>query len=144
MKLQIIHIKAEFPYFCFPTHIPTTKSTENIIVTTRPNTSNLMFSSMYWCHMLNILVFGYRWEVVGDEDGIQYGPFPVPKGGLPIRVHHKVKNWSIQFKYMISASIGTFSLLFFFPWDAKGMHPVWSDSCFYVSIVQIFEQIHLL
>lgn len=27
-----------------------------------------------------------RWKVVGGEEGIQYGPFPVPKKGLPIRV----------------------------------------------------------
>lgn len=26
-----------------------------------------------------------RWEVVGSEDGIQYGPFPVPLHGLPAR-----------------------------------------------------------
>ncbi|KAH7838843.1 hypothetical protein Vadar_031861 [Vaccinium darrowii] len=39
--------------------------------------------------LLHHLTTSYRWEVVGDEDGIQYGPFPVPKGGLPIRVHHK-------------------------------------------------------
>ena len=36
-------------------------------------------------------VFGFRWEVVGDEDGIQYGPFPVPKRGLPIRVSPRMK-----------------------------------------------------
>ncbi|XP_020523949.1 abscisic acid 8'-hydroxylase 2 isoform X2 [Amborella trichopoda] len=28
----------------------------------------------------------YRWDVVGKESGVQYGPFPVPKQGLPIRV----------------------------------------------------------
>ncbi|KAG7036942.1 Abscisic acid 8'-hydroxylase 2, partial [Cucurbita argyrosperma subsp. argyrosperma] len=28
---------------------------------------------------------GRRWKVVGEESGIQYGPFPVPKGGLPIK-----------------------------------------------------------
>ncbi|KVI11939.1 hypothetical protein Ccrd_009639 [Cynara cardunculus var. scolymus] len=26
------------------------------------------------------------WEVIGEDDGIQYGPFPVPQHGLPIRV----------------------------------------------------------
>ncbi|XP_058109601.1 abscisic acid 8'-hydroxylase 2-like isoform X3 [Magnolia sinica] len=36
--------------------------------------------------LLHHLTTKYRWEVVGDEDGIQYGPFPVPKHGLPIRV----------------------------------------------------------
>lgn len=30
--------------------------------------------------------YGCRWEILGEDDGIQYGPFPVPKGGLPIRV----------------------------------------------------------
>ncbi|XP_040953473.1 abscisic acid 8'-hydroxylase 2 isoform X3 [Gossypium hirsutum] len=30
--------------------------------------------------------FDCRWQVVGDEDGIQYGPFPVPKRGLPVKV----------------------------------------------------------
>ncbi|CAI9108154.1 OLC1v1007689C1 [Oldenlandia corymbosa var. corymbosa] len=40
---------------------------------------------------LEMLIFlhhfttNFRWEVVGgEEDGIQYGPFPVPKGGFPI------------------------------------------------------------
>ncbi|MFS7944748.1 putative (+)-abscisic acid 8'-hydroxylase [Helianthus anomalus] len=27
-----------------------------------------------------------RWEVIG-EDGVQYGPFPVPRDGLPIKVY---------------------------------------------------------
>ncbi|KVH94648.1 cytochrome P450 [Cynara cardunculus var. scolymus] len=27
------------------------------------------------------------WDVVGEDDGIQYGPFPVPKQGLPIKLH---------------------------------------------------------
>ncbi|OAY22925.1 abscisic acid 8'-hydroxylase CYP707A1 [Manihot esculenta] len=31
------------------------------------------------------LVTKFRWEVVGSEDGIQYGPFPVPLHGLPAR-----------------------------------------------------------
>lgn len=31
-------------------------------------------------------MFGYfRWEVEGVENGIQYGPFPVPLHGLPAR-----------------------------------------------------------
>eukprot|EP01018_Ginkgo_biloba_P032437 Gb_30377 [translate_table: standard] len=30
-----------------------------------------------------------RWDVVGSENGIQYGPFPVPKQGLPIKVTRK-------------------------------------------------------
>ncbi|OMO78944.1 Cytochrome P450 [Corchorus capsularis] len=31
------------------------------------------------------LVSKFRWEVVGSESGIQYGPFPVPLQGLPTR-----------------------------------------------------------
>ncbi|XP_010519301.1 PREDICTED: abscisic acid 8'-hydroxylase 4 [Tarenaya hassleriana] len=34
---------------------------------------------------LHHLVTKFRWEVVGAEDGIQYGPFPVPQQGLPAR-----------------------------------------------------------
>ncbi|KAK8344940.1 hypothetical protein V6Z11_1Z036400 [Gossypium hirsutum] len=36
--------------------------------------------------LLHHLTTSYRWQVVGDEDGIQYGPFPVPKRGLPVKV----------------------------------------------------------
>ncbi|KAK8601617.1 hypothetical protein V6N13_058699 [Hibiscus sabdariffa] len=36
--------------------------------------------------LLHHLTTRYRWQVVGDEDGIQYGPFPVPKRGLPVKV----------------------------------------------------------
>ncbi|KAF3454675.1 hypothetical protein FNV43_RR05123 [Rhamnella rubrinervis] len=36
--------------------------------------------------LLHHLTTTYRWEVLGDEEGIQYGPFPVPKQGLPIKV----------------------------------------------------------
>lgn len=32
-----------------------------------------------------------RWKVVGDDDGIQYVPFPVPKQGLPMKVIPKNK-----------------------------------------------------
>ncbi|CAH1434591.1 unnamed protein product [Lactuca virosa] len=35
--------------------------------------------------MIHHLVTKYRWEVVGSESGIQYGPFPVPMHGLPAR-----------------------------------------------------------
>lgn len=34
---------------------------------------------------LIFLFFIYRWEVVGSGSGIQYGPFPVPLGGLAAR-----------------------------------------------------------
>uniref|UniRef100_A0A1J3G2V9 (+)-abscisic acid 8'-hydroxylase n=1 Tax=Noccaea caerulescens TaxID=107243 RepID=A0A1J3G2V9_NOCCA len=36
--------------------------------------------------LLHHLTTSFRWEVEGGDDGIQYGPFPVPKKGLPIRV----------------------------------------------------------
>ncbi|XP_068668471.1 abscisic acid 8'-hydroxylase 2-like [Aristolochia californica] len=35
--------------------------------------------------LLHHLTINLRWEVMGDNNGIQYGPFPVPKQGLPIR-----------------------------------------------------------
>lgn len=31
----------------------------------------------------------YRWDFVGTETGIQYGPFPVPMQGLPIKVSRR-------------------------------------------------------
>ncbi|KAK6247099.1 hypothetical protein QUC31_018664 [Theobroma cacao] len=36
--------------------------------------------------LLHHLTISYRWQVIGDKDGIQYGPFPVPKRGLPVKV----------------------------------------------------------
>ncbi|KAJ7966623.1 Abscisic acid 8'-hydroxylase [Quillaja saponaria] len=35
--------------------------------------------------MIHHLVTKFRWEVVGSQSGIQYGPFPVPMHGLPAR-----------------------------------------------------------
>ncbi|PON94191.1 Cytochrome P450 [Trema orientale] len=35
--------------------------------------------------MVHHLVTNFRWEIVGTESGIQYGPFPVPQNGLPAR-----------------------------------------------------------
>ncbi|KAF9622538.1 hypothetical protein IFM89_031942 [Coptis chinensis] len=35
--------------------------------------------------LIHHLVTKFRWEVVGSENGIQYGPFPVPQHGLPAR-----------------------------------------------------------
>ncbi|KAK9000534.1 hypothetical protein V6N11_081027 [Hibiscus sabdariffa] len=35
--------------------------------------------------LIHHLVTKFRWEVVGCESGIQYGPFPVPQRGLPAR-----------------------------------------------------------
>ncbi|CAH2060187.1 unnamed protein product [Thlaspi arvense] len=36
--------------------------------------------------LLHHLTTSFRWEVEGGDEGIQYGPFPVPMNGLPIRV----------------------------------------------------------
>ncbi|KAK4850193.1 hypothetical protein QYF36_004641 [Acer negundo] len=42
--------------------------------------------------LLHHLTTTYRWQVLGDDqDGIQYGPFPVPKQGLPIKVYPRKK-----------------------------------------------------
>ncbi|PIA60380.1 hypothetical protein AQUCO_00300106v1 [Aquilegia coerulea] len=41
--------------------------------------------------LLHHLTTMYRWEVVGNEDGIQYGPFPVPKKGLPLKITARSK-----------------------------------------------------
>ncbi|CAK7329874.1 unnamed protein product [Dovyalis caffra] len=35
--------------------------------------------------LIHHLVTKFRWEVVGSQNGIQYGPFPVPQQGLPAR-----------------------------------------------------------
>ncbi|XP_061364157.1 abscisic acid 8'-hydroxylase CYP707A1-like [Gastrolobium bilobum] len=35
--------------------------------------------------MIHHLVTNFRWEVVGSQCGIQYGPFPLPLNGLPAR-----------------------------------------------------------
>lgn len=35
--------------------------------------------------MIHHLVTKFRWEVIGSSSGIQYGPFPVPVGGLAAR-----------------------------------------------------------
>ncbi|XP_031485920.1 abscisic acid 8'-hydroxylase 2 [Nymphaea colorata] len=39
--------------------------------------------------LLHHLTLRFRWETECKEGGIQYGPFPVPKQGLPIRVFRK-------------------------------------------------------
>ncbi|XP_023527895.1 abscisic acid 8'-hydroxylase 1-like [Cucurbita pepo subsp. pepo] len=39
--------------------------------------------------LLHHLTTNYRWNVVGDEEGIQYGPFALPHNGLPIRISLK-------------------------------------------------------
>ncbi|KAM7258671.1 hypothetical protein ACFE04_014412 [Oxalis oulophora] len=38
--------------------------------------------------LLHHLVITLKWEVVGNNDGVQYEPFPVPKRGLPIKVNY--------------------------------------------------------
>ncbi|CAI8605280.1 unnamed protein product [Vicia faba] len=63
----------------------------------RPNTYMPFGSGVHSCPgselaklevlvLLHHLTLKYRWEVVGDGDGIQYGPFPVPKNGLPLKI----------------------------------------------------------
>ncbi|KAI4327902.1 hypothetical protein L6164_020311 [Bauhinia variegata] len=39
--------------------------------------------------LLHHLTTKYRWSVVGDQNGIQYGPFALPQNGLPIRLFPK-------------------------------------------------------
>lgn len=64
----------------------------------RPNTFMPFGNGVHSCPgselaKLEMLVFlhhittTYRWKAMGDEDGIQYGPFPVPKHGFPIMVY---------------------------------------------------------
>ncbi|XP_047339427.1 abscisic acid 8'-hydroxylase CYP707A2-like [Impatiens glandulifera] len=36
--------------------------------------------------LLHHLTIKYRWSMVGPQSGIQYGPFALPKNGLPIRL----------------------------------------------------------
>ncbi|TYK16454.1 abscisic acid 8'-hydroxylase 1 [Cucumis melo var. makuwa] len=39
--------------------------------------------------LLHHLTTKYRWNVVGEQEGIQYGPFALPLNGLPIRISLK-------------------------------------------------------
>ncbi|XVF13776.1 hypothetical protein REPUB_Repub08aG0236600 [Reevesia pubescens] len=39
--------------------------------------------------LLHHLTTKYRWSMVGTNSGIQYGPFPLPQNGLPIRLIRK-------------------------------------------------------
>lgn len=39
--------------------------------------------------LIHHLTTKYRWDRVGTQNEIQYGPFPVPKEGLPIKVTRK-------------------------------------------------------
>ncbi|KAL4558215.1 hypothetical protein LXL04_036413 [Taraxacum kok-saghyz] len=36
--------------------------------------------------LIHHLITSYKWEVIGNHNGIQYVPFPVPKKGLPIKI----------------------------------------------------------
>ncbi|KAJ0780407.1 putative (+)-abscisic acid 8'-hydroxylase [Helianthus annuus] len=66
-------------------------------VAPRPNTYMPFGNGAHSCPgselaKLEMLVFlhhlttTFKWEVIG-EDGVQYGPFPVPRDGLPIKVY---------------------------------------------------------
>ncbi|CAN0880264.1 Abscisic acid 8'-hydroxylase CYP707A2 [Linum grandiflorum] len=39
--------------------------------------------------LLHHLTTKYRWSMVGESDGIQYGPFALPQNGLPIKLSLK-------------------------------------------------------
>ncbi|CAI0410199.1 unnamed protein product [Linum tenue] len=39
--------------------------------------------------LLHHLTTKYRWSIVGDNNGIQYGPFALPQNGLPIKLSLK-------------------------------------------------------
>ncbi|MED6121705.1 hypothetical protein PIB30_032705 [Stylosanthes scabra] len=41
--------------------------------------------------LLHHLTTKYRWSVVGDKNGIQYGPFALPLNGLPLNLYPKHK-----------------------------------------------------
>ncbi|PAN12758.1 hypothetical protein PAHAL_2G289300 [Panicum hallii] len=66
-------------------------------VAPRPNTFLPFGSGVHACPgnelaklemlvLIHHLVTGYRWEVVGSSDEVEYSPFPVPKHGLPVRL----------------------------------------------------------
>ncbi|KAH7517982.1 hypothetical protein FEM48_Zijuj09G0122200 [Ziziphus jujuba var. spinosa] len=42
--------------------------------------------------LIHHLVTKFRWEVVGSQSGIQYGPFPIPQNGLPARFWNESNN----------------------------------------------------
>ncbi|WJX88256.1 (+)-abscisic acid 8'-hydroxylase [Trifolium repens] len=69
-------------------------------VTPKPNTFMPFGNGTHACPgnelaKLEILVFvhhlttKYRWSVVGEKNGIQYGPFALPQNGLPINLYSK-------------------------------------------------------
>jgi len=56
---------------------------------------------------VDLLLFWFRWEVVGNEDGIQYGPFPVPKHGLPVKITPRTKifTWTSKLRLINSQHV---------------------------------------
>ncbi|GAY39525.1 hypothetical protein CUMW_044960 [Citrus unshiu] len=42
--------------------------------------------------MIHHLVTKFRWEVIGSQSGIQYGPFPIPYQGFPARFSKETKS----------------------------------------------------
>ncbi|XP_008797268.3 abscisic acid 8'-hydroxylase 3-like [Phoenix dactylifera] len=50
--------------------------------------------------LIHRLVTKYRWEVVGSQSEIEYGPFPVPKHGLPVKL------WRASITSSSSSSVG--------------------------------------
>ncbi|KAJ9548391.1 hypothetical protein OSB04_020934 [Centaurea solstitialis] len=88
---RTIHYSSDF----FPN--PNKFDPSRFQVTPRPNTYMPFGNGAHSCPgsdlaklemlvLLHHLTTTLRWEVIGDDDGIQYGPFPVPQHGLPIKV----------------------------------------------------------
>lgn len=70
-------------------NLPSSRCSSSFI-TSPPLSGKYNVSKHVTCYFLtcyiNICIICYcRWEVIGD-DGIQYGPFPVPQDGLPIKI----------------------------------------------------------
>nr|XP_023913400.1 abscisic acid 8'-hydroxylase 4 isoform X2 [Quercus suber] len=42
--------------------------------------------------LIHHLLTNFKWEVVGSQNGIQYGPFPVPQHGLPAKFWKESKH----------------------------------------------------
>ncbi|XP_044488829.1 abscisic acid 8'-hydroxylase 4-like [Mangifera indica] len=42
--------------------------------------------------LIHHLLTNFRWDLVGSQSGIQYGPFPVPQQGLPARFWKEAKS----------------------------------------------------
>ncbi|WJX45061.1 (+)-abscisic acid 8'-hydroxylase [Trifolium repens] len=94
---RTIHHSADF----FPK--PETFDPSRFEVAPRPNTFMPFGNGVHSCPgselakleiliLLHHLTLSYRWQVVGNGDGIQYCPFPVPKHGLLINIIPKEQN----------------------------------------------------